>query len=282
MRRLPILAFMVALVLDCSLRRASAQPAQPAQPARPAQPTAGDASVKDTARKLAKQGFDAMRAGKYKEAAELFRRADMVFHAPTLVLQLGHAAAKAGSLLEARAAYQRVVDEELAPGAPIEFVDAQAEAQASLQALPKVDIPSQTKPTAAAPELPTKEEGPARPPPAPPALRPSPYYAPAVAAFAVGGIFAGVGLVAGALRAEKNDDIWAQCKGDICPKTLEPEIDTAKTLGRVALSGLIVGGVGVITGSILLVTRNAGGSEPEKKTTALLVGPGSLALRATF
>jgi hypothetical protein len=90
---------------------------------------------KAAARRLADQGYELYQAGKLDEAIDAFRRADQLFHAPTLVFAQAKANAKAGRLLEARALFQRVINEKLAPNAPDEFVGAQNSAEGELAAL---------------------------------------------------------------------------------------------------------------------------------------------------
>jgi tetratricopeptide (TPR) repeat protein len=97
-----------------------------------APPSQGD---KDAARALADKGAELYEAGKYEEAIAQFRRADEIVHAPTFVLAMAQASAKVGKLIEARAHYQRVVDEPLAANAPASFVDAKLSATKELEEL---------------------------------------------------------------------------------------------------------------------------------------------------
>ena len=84
------------------------------------------------ARALADKGYEAYEAGKYDEAIDAFRRADQLFHAPTLVFAQAKASAKAGKLIEARALFQKVVSEKLPRDAPEEFVGAQNTAESEI------------------------------------------------------------------------------------------------------------------------------------------------------
>jgi hypothetical protein len=90
---------------------------------------------KFAARALADHGAALYEAGKYKEAIDVFTEADRLFHAPTLVLMRARAHAALGQLVQARAVYQSIVDEQLAEGAPAAFVDAQRTARAELEAI---------------------------------------------------------------------------------------------------------------------------------------------------
>ena len=89
-------------------------------------PSADD---REAARKLADQGAELFDAGKYEESIELFRKADEKVHAPTFVLAIAQAYAKSGKLLEARAHYQKVIDDKLPASPPASFVEAQATAK---------------------------------------------------------------------------------------------------------------------------------------------------------
>lgn len=334
-----------------------------AQPARADSAKQKD-SAKEDARKLAEQGFDAFDAGNYKAAAQLFRRADERFHAITLVLLQGHALAKRGSLLEARALYQRVLDEKLPANAPKEFIDAKTEAKTSLEELDKriptlrIDVqnaPAGARVTIDAVEVPASEwsrpiareprtlaivgaatgyepitrsvvlkEGaresvtltfPAAeplfvpvapstsaPPPATPAASAPPVREPiippghspthgrasgsspvlAVVTLGLGGAGVVAGLVTGAMWRSQDSDIRSQCDGDICPARLQPDIDQAKTLGRVAVAGFIVGGLGLGAGITLLATSGSNSPSEPSSTTSLFVGPGTLTVKGSF
>lgn len=74
-----------------------------------------------TARQLGQDGETALSAKDYKRAEDDFRRADSLIHAPTLILGLARALAGEGRFLEAQEAYQRIIREGVAPGAPDAF-----------------------------------------------------------------------------------------------------------------------------------------------------------------
>jgi hypothetical protein len=101
-------------------------------------PQREDASVtlkKERARTLATEGYDLLLSGETERAISLFLEAEKLYHAPTLVLLLAEAHEKLGKIIEARAFYKAVVDEELPKSAPFEFVEAKASAQRGLDAL---------------------------------------------------------------------------------------------------------------------------------------------------
>jgi hypothetical protein len=101
-------------------RDAAAQAAPAAQ---------SDEWKKEAARELATKGYTHFEAGEYGKALQYFKDAEARFHAPTLLALQAKTHLKLGQYVEARDAYQRIVDEQLAPDAPKEFHDAQAEAK---------------------------------------------------------------------------------------------------------------------------------------------------------
>jgi hypothetical protein len=82
------------------------------------------AADRATARELGQDGQTALDAKNYAAAEDLFRRADALFHAPTLLLGYARAEAGLGKLVNASEAYNRVVREGVAPGGPEAFVKA--------------------------------------------------------------------------------------------------------------------------------------------------------------
>jgi hypothetical protein len=70
-----------------------------------------DAENRATARALAGQGQEALDAKDFTKAEDLFRRADGLFHAPTLLLGLARAQAGDGKVVESWEAYNRIIIE---------------------------------------------------------------------------------------------------------------------------------------------------------------------------
>jgi hypothetical protein len=64
-----------------------------------------------TARALAEAGHDALEAKDYKKSEDLFRRADALFHAPTISLGLARAQAGEGRFVESFESYSRIIRE---------------------------------------------------------------------------------------------------------------------------------------------------------------------------
>jgi hypothetical protein len=100
-----------------------------------AAPPAGKIEPKVAARAQDDRGYELFEAGSYVEAAQAFRLAEGLFHAPTLVFAIARAESKAGHLLEARELFKRVIAEKIAPSAPPEFRGAQDSSQGELAAL---------------------------------------------------------------------------------------------------------------------------------------------------
>ncbi len=92
-----------------------------------------------TARQLGQDGENALSAKDYKKAEDDFRRADSLIHAPTLLLGLARALAGEGKFVEAQEAYQRIIREGVAPGAPDAFKKALDSAKTEVQDIsPKI------------------------------------------------------------------------------------------------------------------------------------------------
>lgn len=81
------------------------------------------------ARTLATEGAAAFNDGRFKEAVDLFGRAESLVHAPPHLLFMARAHAKLGQFVKAREAYMKIVKEQLAPNAPQAFRDAQTAAE---------------------------------------------------------------------------------------------------------------------------------------------------------
>jgi hypothetical protein len=91
------------------------------------------------ARSLATEGASAFNDGRYKEAVDLFTKAESLMHAPPHLLYLARAHSKLGQFVKAREAYLRITKEQLAGNAPPAFRDAQSTAQKELTAInPKI------------------------------------------------------------------------------------------------------------------------------------------------
>jgi len=85
------------------------------------------------ARALATEGATAFSEGRYKDAADMFSRAESLLHAPPHLLFFARSSAKLGQYVRAREAYLKIIKEPLAANAPAAFRDAQAAAQEELK-----------------------------------------------------------------------------------------------------------------------------------------------------
>jgi hypothetical protein len=107
-----------------------------------------------TARVLGQEGQDALDKKDFKTAEDCFKRADSLFHAPTLALGLARSYAGGGKFVAAQEAYNRVVREGTPVGAPEVFKRAVQEATAELaQIAPKIAAVTITVTGADAPKV---------------------------------------------------------------------------------------------------------------------------------
>jgi hypothetical protein len=91
------------------------------------------------ARELATDGLAAFDAQNYKDAVELFRKAESLVHAPPHLIYLARSHSKLGQYVRAREAYLKVINEQLPASAPQAFRTAQAEAAQELEQIePKI------------------------------------------------------------------------------------------------------------------------------------------------
>jgi hypothetical protein len=94
-----------------------------------------NAEAKAAARALANQGFKHAQEGRFDDAIAAFREAEQRFHATTILLELARTHVRAGQLIEARAVYRSIVEEQLTNYAPPDFFEAQKNAKPELDAL---------------------------------------------------------------------------------------------------------------------------------------------------
>jgi len=87
------------------------------------------------ARSLATDGATAFNEGRFKDAVDLFSKAESLVHAPPHLLFIARANTKLGQLVKAREAYLKIGREQLSPNSPQAFRDAQAAASRELAAI---------------------------------------------------------------------------------------------------------------------------------------------------
>jgi hypothetical protein len=108
-----------AIVVAASIARAEPPP-------RPADDARGEA------RELAMLGDAQFEAGRCDRAIPLWKRAEVKFHAPTILLRIGRCQAFLGKVVEATAMLEAAVKDTLAADAPAPFVEAQKAAAIDL------------------------------------------------------------------------------------------------------------------------------------------------------
>jgi hypothetical protein len=314
-----------------------------------------------TARALTLEGYEALDRKDYATAADRFRRADELYHAPTVALGLAHAQVGLGKLVEALATYSRIVREGVPPNSPPAFAkaveDARREIETLMSRIPSViivvrgasevkvtidgvEVPSaalgvkrlvdpgnhviratsptalpketsltllerkvetvtlELEPTHAAP--PPVAPPPAAPPPiaapplatAPPPIADAPVEAPSSTQKTIGFVTLGIGgaglvlgAVGGGLALSKHSSLVDQCPGGRCypsqQSALQSDVNAYHTLGALSTAGFVVGGAGIATGVILLVT--APKAKPARAAAVTpLVAPGFVGAQGSF
>lgn len=90
---------------------------------------------KATARQLGVEGQEAFDKKDFKTAEDRFKRADSLFHAPTLALGLARAYAANAKFVEAQETYNRIIREGAPAGAPAAFQNAVDAAKAEVSSV---------------------------------------------------------------------------------------------------------------------------------------------------
>ena len=251
---------------------------------------------KETARGLAERGFELLEQGEAEKAIVSFRMAERRFHSPVHQLFIGKAETRLGRFVEAIATFEAVAAEKLPPNAPKPFFDAQEEAKKELSALkertPSIKVvvagapPAQVKVTIdgvalapgdiGVPKLvnPGKHTIVASAPGAGDvektvtlaeskqvhtvdlALEPGGGVSiPAVVAFSLGGVGLVVGAATGVAYIGK--------------------ATSNNTLGAISLAGFITGGVGIVTGTLIVaMSSNDSGPQASRTRPSLYAGMG--------
>jgi hypothetical protein len=112
------------------------------------------------ARSLAAEGYEALVKKKFATAEDRLRRADELFHAPTIVVDHARALVGLGRLVEARERYQLVIREGVEKNAPAPWKQALADAQREVADVEKriawllIRVEGPTEPTVVADDKP--------------------------------------------------------------------------------------------------------------------------------
>ena len=111
-------------------------------------------SDRATARALAEEGYNALRAQRFDVADDRFRRADALIHAPTLVVDDGRALMGLGHYVEAQERFELVLREGVADNAPAVWKAALQDAAKLLEEVkPKVAWLTVTVPNVSHPHV---------------------------------------------------------------------------------------------------------------------------------
>jgi hypothetical protein len=97
----------------------------------------------------------------------------------------------------------------------------------------------------------------------------------------LGGVGFGLGGATGVLAIVQRNSFKSRCAGYDCPADLAATISTYRTLGALSTAGFIVGGAGVVAGTILLLTAPKAKGRAEASVTPL-VGAGFLGVAGAF
>jgi hypothetical protein len=92
----------------------------------------GSSADREAARALSGKAYEELQARHFHRAIALFQEAEARFHAPPHLLYTARAQVKLGLLQEAKATFERVIEEKLPDGAPGPFREAQTSARAEL------------------------------------------------------------------------------------------------------------------------------------------------------
>lgn len=145
------------------------------------------------------------------------------------------------------------------------------------------------------------------PPPPPPATTsapaattappPAPTYEPAPArssrggsnalvpiGFGVAAVGVVVGSVTGIFALSKASSVSSACNGTICPRSVDDDLQTGRTMGNVSTIAFGVAGVGVILGAVGLVVGGHSSDEGRRDGVhaSPFVGVGAAGVRGTF
>lgn len=91
-----------------------------------------DERLRTEARTTALEGDRLFESGRCDKAIALWKKADAIYHAPTITLRIARCQALLGKVVEATASFAKIVDEPLADGAPPPFADAKESARREL------------------------------------------------------------------------------------------------------------------------------------------------------
>lgn len=280
------------------------QPQALAQPSSPTVPHASRPDDREVARSHAERGFELFEQGDAEKAIQSFQMAEQRVHSPVHQLYIARAQVKLGKFVEAIQTYETILNEKLSGDAPKPFADAHIDAAKEANALkeraPAIKVVLRGQPAEKAEirldgvVLSASQIG--RPVRANPGkhsvvatiqgigeirrdiqlndaayvqsveiqIESSGVSIPMVTAFSLGGVGLVVGTATGVAYLGKETP--------------------NKALGAVSLAGLITGGLGLITGTVLVVL-NSNDEVVEGRARPSIyarIGPTSLHLGGSF
>jgi hypothetical protein len=93
-----------------------------------------------------------------------------------------------------------------------------------------------------------------------------------------------VGSVTGLLSLSKASSVKSACDGTLCPRSIDSDLQSGRTLGTVSTIAFVVGGAGLAAGVVGLLITPHKESPPAATTSSVTpwIGPGSAGLAGRF
>jgi hypothetical protein len=93
-----------------------------------------------------------------------------------------------------------------------------------------------------------------------------------------------VGSVTGVMSLSKASSVSSACQGTVCPRSVDGDLQSGRTLGTVSTIAFIAAGAGVVAGVVgLLITPRQEAAGPAAAASLVpWVGPGSAGLSGRF
>lgn len=103
-------------------------------------------------------------------------------------------------------------------------------------------------------------------------------------AYGIGGASLLVAIITGAMFMEQAGELEDRCTDNQCPTDAEEDGDTVSLLGNVSTATWVIGGVGVVAGTVLLLVLDDDDEPPSSGDTeiGLQVGPTGFVVHGTF
>jgi hypothetical protein len=95
----------------------------------------------------------------------------------------------------------------------------------------------------------------------PRAVDPSPWWTVATVSMPIGGACLITGAVTGGLSLSYAADVKDQCVGDLCPPTVQDQLERSRTLAHVSTAMFAVGGAGAVLGIVAVIVAATGGDD---------------------